>query len=52
MDVWVRCTDCVIPEYMPLNDTKMYRIAVNSFMADGGDGYYVIPENAKNHFSG
>ena len=52
VDVWVRCTECDVPEYIPLDDEKVYRIVVNSYMADGGDGYYVLPENARNRYSG
>ncbi|XP_060080242.1 snake venom 5'-nucleotidase-like [Ylistrum balloti] len=53
VDVHALCSDCTIPEYLPLDDTKMYRIILSNFIVQGGDGYDVIRDNAEQeHISG
>ena len=52
VEVLVRCTECNIPEYVPLEDDQIYRLALPSFIASGGDGYDVIEENKMNHNRG
>ncbi|XP_033727572.1 snake venom 5'-nucleotidase-like [Pecten maximus] len=53
VDVQVVCTDCPVPEYLPLDDDKMYRIIVSNFIVNGGDGYDVIKNNAEQeHIAG
>jgi 5'-nucleotidase / UDP-sugar diphosphatase len=34
--------------YSPLVDTQVYRVATNNFLVEGGDGYSVLAENARN----
>ncbi|KAK5647202.1 hypothetical protein RI129_002094 [Pyrocoelia pectoralis] len=46
--VKVLCRKCPVPKYEPLNLEESYRIVLNSFLAKGGDGYSVIPENLIN----
>lgn len=38
-----------IPRYEPLDPNKYYRCITNSFMAEGGDAFYMIPKYMKNH---
>ena len=52
LDVLVRCTNCTVPEFVPLDKESMYRIATIKFIANGGDGYDVIANNAQNRYSG
>lgn len=44
----VQCQNCPSPVYEDLDDNKMYRIIVSSFMARGGDGFLAISQNMKN----
>ncbi|XP_072021463.1 snake venom 5'-nucleotidase-like [Amphiura filiformis] len=52
VDVQVRCTECNIPEYLPLEENKLYKMVMPSFIADGGDGYDMIAEHGQNRYSG
>ncbi|XP_072037104.1 snake venom 5'-nucleotidase-like [Amphiura filiformis] len=52
VDVQVRCTECNIPEYLPLEENKLYKMVMPSFVADGGDGYDMIKEHGQNRYSG
>lgn len=52
VDIMVRCTECTIPEYQPLDYDKMYKIVLPSYIADGGDGYDVIKEHGQNRNTG
>lgn len=45
----VRCNACEIPIYEDLNEEQYYRIAVNSFLVTGGDGYTILTDNIQNH---
>lgn len=38
----VRCGDCLVPKYYPLDSTKVYDVLVPSYLADGGDGYSML----------
>ncbi|XP_067674620.1 snake venom 5'-nucleotidase-like [Haliotis asinina] len=49
VDVKVRCTNCTVPHYVNLDDTEVYKIAMSSFTANGGDGYDVINKNKIKH---
>ncbi|XP_060656295.1 protein 5NUC-like isoform X1 [Drosophila nasuta] len=35
----VRCAECAVPTYSPLNETALYKVIVNEFILNGGDGY-------------
>lgn len=50
--VKVRCAECRVPEYEPLDPEKWYRISLCSFLMSAGDGYTVIANNARNHVTG
>ncbi|XP_072023582.1 snake venom 5'-nucleotidase-like [Amphiura filiformis] len=50
--VVVLCTECRVPKYFPLEEDKLYRIIVPSFIGGGGDGYDVLKENALNYMQG
>ena len=52
VDVLVRCTECSVPEYLPLDFDQVYKIVLPSYIADGGDGYDVIEEHGKNRNTG
>lgn len=34
----VLCTDCLVPELQDIVEGKLYRIVIQDFLADGGDG--------------
>jgi 5'-nucleotidase len=50
--VAVRCAECRVPVYEPLDLNKWYRISLCSFLVTGGDGYTVIANNSRNHVTG
>lgn len=45
----VLCRECDIPTYENIEMEEYYRIAINSFLVSGGDGYAIISENIRNH---
>ncbi|KAK3849661.1 hypothetical protein Pcinc_043592 [Petrolisthes cinctipes] len=44
-----RCQKCRIPEMRDIEEDEVYRIAMPSFLALGGDGYTVIRDKKVNH---
>ena len=52
VEVLVRCSECEVPDYKPLDYDKFYKIVMHSFLAGGGDGFQVIKEQGRNHFTG
>ncbi|XP_054856548.1 5'-nucleotidase [Eublepharis macularius] len=48
----VLCTECRVPVYMPLQMEKTYKVILPSFLAGGGDGYYMLKGSSNNHSSG
>lgn len=50
--VTIRCGECRVPTYEPLDLEKWYRVALCSYLVTGGDGYTVIANNARNHYIG
>ncbi|XP_072041639.1 snake venom 5'-nucleotidase-like isoform X2 [Amphiura filiformis] len=52
VEVLVLCTECRIPEYFPLDDERLYRIAIPSFIASGGDGFGVLRDHARTRAQG
>lgn len=42
ISAYVRCAECQIPKYFKLNETKLYKIIIPSFLANGGDGYSML----------
>ncbi|XP_072041323.1 snake venom 5'-nucleotidase-like [Amphiura filiformis] len=52
VEVFVLCTECRIPKFVPLKDELTYRIAVPAYTASGGDGYGVVRDYAVNRMEG
>ncbi|XP_077161357.1 5'-nucleotidase [Paroedura picta] len=48
----VLCTACRVPVYVPLEMEKTYKVLLPSFLASGGDGYYMLKGSSNNHSSG
>ncbi|CAG9858469.1 unnamed protein product [Phyllotreta striolata] len=46
VSVRVRCGDCEIPSYKPIDVNKNYTIVTTDFLADGFDGHYVLKERS------
>lgn len=46
--VKVRCGECHIPVYEYIDLQKYYRIAIASWIGDGGNGYQVFKDHRKN----
>lgn len=44
VEIKVLCQKCPIPKYEPLNDTKIYKVSLTNYIADGGDGFTMFPE--------
>merc|ERR1712025_1383390 len=47
MGVKIRCQDCDIPVFEELKLDQDYCVLMTEFIADGGDGYDMIPEGTK-----
>ncbi|XP_067124170.1 snake venom 5'-nucleotidase-like [Centruroides vittatus] len=41
----VHCTFCRVPRYLPINESKIYRVVMPTYLTQGGDDYKMIPEN-------
>lgn len=52
LDVLCRVCERDIPRYEPIDDEQFYRLSVPSFLAEGGDGFTMIGENARNTIFG
>ena len=37
----VRCIDCDVPRYLPLDESATYRVVTQNYIGDGGGGYSV-----------
>ncbi|KPJ12888.1 5'-nucleotidase [Papilio machaon] len=48
LDVNVRCIDCDVPRYKPLELNRYYKVISQSFIGTGGDGFSMISENRRN----
>ncbi|GFX22547.1 protein 5NUC [Includes: UDP-sugar hydrolase [Trichonephila clavipes] len=46
IEAYVRCADCRVPQYQPLEDEKVYWVVMSTYMTKGGDGFAIIQENA------
>lgn len=44
-----RCLECAVPGMTDVQADEVYKVAMPSFLANGGDGYSVIKENKINH---
>lgn len=52
ISIKVLCTECRVPVYVPLQAEKTYKVLLPSFLAGGGDGYYMLKGSSNNHSSG
>jgi len=43
VDVRVRCLECLIPSYSPLQLDATYNVFISTFLIEGGDGYEFEP---------
>ncbi|RZC32901.1 5 nucleotid C domain containing protein, partial [Asbolus verrucosus] len=48
----LRCRECDVPVYEDLDETKMYRIILPSFLADGGLGFTLFEKYLKHRTRG
>ncbi|KOB68363.1 Apyrase, partial [Operophtera brumata] len=48
LQVSVRCIDCDVPRYEPLQLDKYYKVVTQTFMGEGGDGFSMVSNNRKN----
>ncbi|PZC83465.1 hypothetical protein B5X24_HaOG207448 [Helicoverpa armigera] len=44
----VRCIDCDVPRYLPLDVNATYRVVTQSYIGDGGGGYTMLSEHREN----
>ena len=44
MQVSLRCGKCLYPEYFALNKTEEYNILMPTFLASGGDGFFMLDD--------
>ncbi|XP_055607689.1 apyrase-like [Uranotaenia lowii] len=44
----VRCRECRVPTYEPLDSNKTYRLAVAAWIGNGGNGYTMFAEHRTN----
>ncbi|XP_067845288.1 5'-nucleotidase-like [Heptranchias perlo] len=48
----VLCSDCRMPHYEPLDESKVYKIVTNSYIAGGGDGFTMLKNESLKHDTG
>ncbi|KAF7667827.1 hypothetical protein LDENG_00045510 [Lucifuga dentata] len=48
----VLCTKCRVPHYEPVQDEKVYKVVLPSYLAEGGDSFSMIKDEALKHNSG
>ncbi|XP_049879114.1 apyrase-like [Pectinophora gossypiella] len=44
----VRCIECDVPRYEPLDVARTYRVVTQNYIGDGGGGYTMLSENREN----
>ncbi|KAL4712357.1 hypothetical protein ACJJTC_001518 [Scirpophaga incertulas] len=44
----IRCIDCDVPRYYPLDTNATYRVISQSYIGDGGGGYTMLSEHREN----
>lgn len=47
--VMIRCSDCNLPAYEPIQLDKQYKIIMSKYLINGGDGYTMIKEGTINN---
>ena len=40
----VRCLECAVPRYLPLDEDQEYSILLSEFLIGGGDGYSMFTD--------
>lgn len=48
----LRCYQCCVPRYEPLDPDILYKLVLPSYIADGGDGFTMIKEEKLTHDAG
>ncbi|XP_026735542.1 apyrase-like isoform X2 [Trichoplusia ni] len=48
LNVTIRCIECDVPRYDPLDTEKYYRVVTTDFIGNGGGDYTMLSENRKN----
>lgn len=48
----ILCTHCRVPEYEPVQDEVVYKVALPAYLVAGGDGFSMIPDEALKHNTG
>ncbi|XP_062541988.1 apyrase-like [Armigeres subalbatus] len=48
----VRCNDCRVPRFGPLDPLKYYRVITNYFTSRGGNGFYQFSDRARSKLIG
>lgn len=46
VELKVICSECDVPEFVPLDNDKLYDIVLSNFLLTGGDGYKMIRDYA------
>ncbi|GIY15803.1 protein 5NUC [Includes: UDP-sugar hydrolase [Caerostris darwini] len=46
IEAHVRCADCRVPHYQPLDEEQVYWVVMSTYMAKGGDNFVNIQENS------
>ncbi|CAH2986250.1 unnamed protein product [Chilo suppressalis] len=44
----VRCIECDVPRYEPLDTNAIYRVVTQNYIGDGGGGYTMLSDNREN----
>ena len=52
VDVIIPCSDCTTQTFYPLDDSHVYKIALSSYLRNGGDAYAVIKDNIQDYTIG
>ncbi|XP_070560027.1 5'-nucleotidase-like [Ptychodera flava] len=48
----VVCTDCSVPDFVPLDKDAIYKVITNTYVALGGAGYDMLADNKLKHVTG
>nr|XP_033492065.1 snake venom 5'-nucleotidase-like [Epinephelus lanceolatus] len=48
----ILCVQCRVPRYEPVQPEMVYKVVMPSFIAQGGDGFSMIPDERLNHDTG
>ncbi|XP_049891161.1 snake venom 5'-nucleotidase-like [Epinephelus moara] len=52
MSLSILCVQCRVPRYKPVQPEMVYEVVMPSFIAQGGDGFSMIPDEKLNHDTG